>query len=283
MPFIFLAEEAQKSVAFDTVIDKVVDWATNAGIKIVIALILWFISFKIINFLNKRITKSLLKKKTDKTLTKVVNYLISILLKILIVVCLLGYVGIETTSISAVIASIGVGVGMALNGALSNFAGGILIILTRPFKEDDYIQALDNEGTVEDIHIIYTKLRTTDNRVIYLPNGSLSSATIVNYSEKDLRRVDMTFSISYSNDVQKAKDILRDICLNHDLILKEFEPFIRISNHNTSSIDLCVKVWTKNSDYWDVRFDLLELVKKRFDEEKIEIPFNQLDVHIRND
>lgn len=280
---VLLAETQDQLTALEQFIQKVIDWATTAGIKIVIALILWFIFFKLINFLNKRITKKLLKKKTDKTLTKVVNYVIIVGLKILVVICLLGYVGIETTSISAVLASIGVGVGMALNGALSNFAGGLLIIVTRPFRVDDYIKALDEEGTVEDIHIIYTKLRTIDNRVIYLPNGSLSSASIVNYSEKEQRRLDMTFSVSYQADVNKAKGILNDICANHPLIIKDVKPFIRISNHNTSSIDICLKVWTKNEDYWDVYFDMLEEVKKRFDEEKIEIPYNQLDVHIKND
>ena len=280
---VLLAETQDQLTALEQFFQKVIDWATTAGIKIVIALILWFIFFKLINFLNKRITKKLLKKKTDKTLTKVVNYVITVGLKILVVICLLGYVGIETTSISAVLASVGVGVGMALNGALSNFAGGLLIIVTRPFRVDDYIKALDEEGTVEDIHIIYTKLRTIHNRVIYLPNGSLSSASIVNYSEKEQRRLDMTFSVSYQADVNKAKGILNDICANHPLIIKDVKPFIRISNHNTSSIDICLKVWTKNEDYWDVYFDMLEEVKKRFDEEKIEIPYNQLDVHIKND
>lgn len=280
---VLLAETQDQLTALEQFIQKVIDWATTAGIKIVIALILWFIFFKLINFLNKRITKKLLKKKTDKTLTKVVNYVIIVGLKILVVICLLGYVGIETTSISAVLASVGVGVGMALNGALSNFAGGLLIIVTRPFRVDDYIKALDEEGTVEDIHIIYTKLRTIDNRVIYLPNGSLSSASIVNYSEKEQRRLDMTFSVSYQADVNKAKGILNDICANHPLIIKDVKPFIRISNHNTSSIDICLKAWTKNEDYWDVYFDMLEEVKKRFDEENIEIPYNQLDVHIKND
>lgn len=280
---VLLAETQDQLTALEQFFQKVIDWATTAGVKIVIALILWFIFFKLINFLNKRITKKLLKKKTDKTLTKVVNYVITVGLKILVVICLLGYVGIETTSISAVLASVGVGVGMALNGALSNFAGGLLIIVTRPFRVDDYIKALDEEGTVEDIHIIYTKLRTIDNRVIYLPNGSLSSASIVNYSEKEQRRLDMTFSVSYQADVNKAKGILNDICANHPLIIKDVKPFIRISNHNTSSIDICLKVWTKNEDYWDVYFDMLEEVKKRFDEEKIEIPYNQLDVHIKND
>lgn len=280
---VLLAETQDQLTALEQFFQKVIDWATTAGIKIVIALILWFIFFKLINFLNKRITKKLLKKKTDKTLTKVVNYVITVGLKILVVICLLGYVGIETTSISAVLASVGVGVGMALNGALSNFAGGLLIIVTRPFRVDDYIKVLDEEGTVEDIHIIYTKLRTIDNRVIYLPNGSLSSASIVNYSEKEQRRLDMTFSVSYQADVNKAKGILNDICANHPLIIKDVKPFIRISNHNTSSIDICLKVWTKNEDYWDVYFDMLEEVKKRFDEENIEIPYNQLDVHIKND
>lgn len=283
MKLYMLTEEVEtNSEIFGKVVDVIVNWVKTTGIKIIIALVLWFVLFKLINFINKKITKKVLNKKADKTIVKVVNYVISVGLKVLVLVCLLGYVGVETTSISAAIASVGVGVGMALNGALSNFAGGVLLFLTRPFSVDDYIEALDKEGTVEDIHIVYTKLRTTDNRTIYLPNGALSDSTIVNYSEKPQRRLDLTFTVSLDSDVKKVREVLLDICLTHPLILKEKTPFVRISNQSEKGIDFSIKVWTNNSDYWDVRYDVLEEVKERFTKENIIIPYNQLDVHIKN-
>lgn len=282
--YVFLTENAEESTAItlEGIIEKVVDWATSAGIKIVIALLLWFISFRIINFFNKRMTKRLLKKQADKTITKVVNYIITIGLKSLVVLCLLGYVGIETTSISAVLASLGVGVGLALNGALSNFAGGILIFITRPFKVDDYISVDGYEGTVEDIHIIHTKIVTTDKKVIYLPNGNLSSLNIINYSEKDVRRLDFVFPIPHESDLEKAKSILREISENHKLVLEDPQPFVRMSARNTNSTDISVKLYVKNGDYWTVYYDVLEEVKRKFEEEGINVPFNQIDVHMKD-
>lgn len=204
-------------------------------------------------------------------------------LKVLVVIALIGYVGIDTSAITALIASLGVGVGLAINGTLSNFAGGVLILITRPFKDDDYIQACGYEGTVEDIRICHTRLRTTDNKVVYLPNGNLSTSQIVNFSEKDLRRVDLKFSISYSDDFEKAKAIIADVCAQNELILKDPEPSIRVSAQSASSIDISTKVWCKNADYWTVNFDMLENVKKAFDQNGITIPFNQLDVHVVTD
>ena len=200
-----------------------------------------------------------------------------------VVIALIGYVGIDTSAITALIASLGVGVGLAINGTLSNFAGGVLILITRPFKDDDYIQACGYEGTVEDIRICHTRLRTTDNKVVYLPNGNLSTSQIVNFSEKDLRRVDLKFSISYSDDFEKAKAVIADVCAKNELILKDPEPSIRVSAQSASSIDISTKVWCKNADYWTVNFDMLENVKKAFDQNGITIPFNQLDVHIVTD
>ena len=200
----------------------------------------------------------------------------------LVVIALIGYVGIDTSAITALIASLGVGVGLAINGTLSNLAGGILILITRPFKDDDYIDACGYSGTVEDIRICHTKLRTTDNKVIYLPNGKLSTSEIVNYSEKDLRRVDLTFSISYSDDFEKAKKVIEEVWNQNELILKDPAPSVRVSAQSASSIDLTAKVWCKNEDYWTVNFDMLEQVKTAFDQNGIQIPFNQLDVHIKN-
>ncbi len=266
---------------WQAIFNTIINWATTSGIKLVIALLILFISFKIINALARSFTKRCDKKRIDKTISHTLIYIFKIGTKIIITVCLVGYVGIDTSGITALIASVGVCIGLAVNGALSNLAGGVMIIVTRPFKIDDYIEALGHSGTVEDIRITQTKLRTPDNKVVYMPNGSLSSSEIVNYSEKDLRRVDNTFSISYDCDFEKAKEIINGICLEHELILKDPAPFVRVSKHGSSSIDIVTRVWTKSEDYWTVHFDLLEKVKIAFDENGIEIPFDQLDVNIK--
>lgn len=262
--------------------NMLLEWATNTGVKIVIALVIMVISFKIVNVLAKKIVKRAEKKNADKTIFQTLAYVLKIGLKIIIIICLIGYLGIDTSGLTALVASLGVCIGLAVNGALSNFAGGVLIILTRPFRIDDYIEALGYSGTVVDIHITNTKLLTPDNKVIYLPNGTLANAEIVNYSEKDLRRVDFMFSIGYSDDFEKAKQIITGICVAHELALKDPQPFVRVKEHGSSSINITARVWVKNADYWTVYFDITEAVKTAFDKEGIEIPFNQLDVNIKN-
>ena len=265
------------------ILDTIVNWALNTGIKLIIAVILLFISFKIINWIGKKIEKSPEKGKMDKTIAKVLAYIFKLGMKIVVAICLVGYVGIDTSGLAALVTSFGVCIGLAVNGAVSNLAGGVVIILTRPFKVDDFIEAQGHSGVVEDIHITCTRVRTGDNKVVYIPNGPLSSGTIVNYSEKATRRVDFTFSIGYGDDFEKAKKIITDICSAHELVLKDQPIFVRVAAHGASSIDLVTRVWVNSGDYWTVNFDILEAVKTAFDKEGIEIPFNQLDVHVKKD
>ncbi len=268
---------------FQQMIDSIVSWATSTGIKLLIAIAILIVSFIIIKVVFKRLEKRFLKsKRIDKTITKTLLHASKWILKILVVVCLIGYLGIDTSGISALIASLGVCIGLAVNGALSNIAGGILILLTHPFRDDDFIDANGYSGTVEDIRLTHTVLRTADNKLVYIPNGTLSSGTVVNYSRKPTRRVDLTFTISYEADFEKAKQLVLDECGKHELILKDPAPMARVSNHLDSAIELTVRVWTKNENYWDVYFDMNENIKKLFDENKIEIPYNQLDVHVKN-
>ena len=264
----------------ENTLDIIVSWATNTGLKLLIALVLMFVSFKIINWVAKRIIKNGEKKKLDKTIIKTISYLVKIGGKVIVTVCLVGYVGIDTSGLSALVASLGVTVGLALNGALGNLAGGMLIILTRPFRLDDYIEAMGYSGTVEAINLTNTKLCTPDNKVVYLPNGSLSSASIVNYSEKDIRRVDNTFEIAKDADVEKAKQILHEIASNHELVLKNPEPYVRITAHNVNSTGLTLRVWVNNQDYWTVNADVLESVKTAFDQNGIVMPIQQVDVKV---
>ena len=264
-------------------LNTVIGWATTAGMRIVIALVLMFVSFKVINYIGRRIEKSAKRKNADKTIVRTLAYLFKIGMKILVVITLIGYVGFDTSGLTALVASLGVCVGLAVNGALANLAGGVLIILTRPFRIDDFIEAQGYCGTVEDIRMTNTKLRTPDNKVIYIPNGALSSGSVVNYSVMDIRRVDEVFSISYKTDFQKAKQIITEIAEAHPLVLKDREIFVRVSEHADSSINITSRVWVNSADFWTVKFDMLEAVKERFDAEGIEIPFNQVDVHIKND
>lgn len=261
------------------------DWITNIGIKVLISIIILVASFTLINFIGKKIAKKGKKleasKKIDKTVYKTMSYVFKIALKIFIVIALISYMGIDTSGITAFIASLGVGIGLAINGTLSNFAGGVLLLITRPFRVDDYIATCGYEGTVEDILICNTKLRTVDNKVIYLPNGNLSTSEIVNFSEKDIRRVDIVFSISYSDNLEKAKSIILETAKNNPLIIDAPEPTVRMSEQSSSSIDLLAKFWCNNSDYWTVKFDMLENVKIAFDANGISKPYNQIDVHVK--
>ena len=261
----------------------VIDWVTSAGIKIVISLVILLISYPIINAVFNKIQKKIVDaKKLDYTLAKTLCNAAKIGLKVLVAVCLVGYLGIETSGIAAFIASLGVCVGLAVNGTLSNLAGGILILLTRPFNVGDYIKAQGEEGVVEDILIYATKIVTLDNKVVYLPNANLSTGTIVNYSAKELRRVDFDFSVA-GNDPEKCRELLLGVCEKEALVLKDPAPFARVSDYGAGNgVKITLRAWCKSAEYWDTYFALLENVQKTFEAEGIVIPFNQLDVHIKN-
>lgn len=267
--------------------ETVLGWLTTTGIKILVALLILIVAFTLINRISKQIEKRSRKqeetKHVDKTVYRTLGYIAKIGLKILVVLSLVAYLGIDTGAITALIASLGVGVGLAVNGTFSNLAGGMLLLFTRPFKDGDYIAANGYEGYVEDIFICNTKIRTNDNKIVYLPNGKLSTSEIVNYTEKNTRRVDLTYSISYADDFEKAEQIVKDVAAANPKILQEPAPKARITAHSASSIDLFSPVWCKTEDYWDVLFDMNEQVKKAFDLNGISIPFNQMDVHVKND
>jgi len=265
-------------------LSTIAEWATGTGIKIVVALVVLLIAFRIIDVVGKRLGAKLSgRQKLDETLTRTLIYAFRIALKIVVVACLVGYLGIETSGISAVIASLGVTVGLAVNGTLANLAGGVMLLITRPFKIGDYIIAQGNEGSVEDIRICYTKIVTIDNKVVWLPNSSLSTGTIVNCNGKDLRRVDLTFSVG-GNDPVKVRKLLLDVCANTDKVLQEPAPFARITDYGAGNgVKLQMRAWCHASDYWDAYFNLLDGVQQSFDANGVVVPFNQLDVHIKND
>ena len=261
------------------IIEALRNWAMSTGIKIVAALLILLISFRIVTLISRRIEKKLEKSgKFDKTLVRTLSYAGRIVVKIVIATCLVGWLGIDTTGI----ASLGVGVGLAVNGALSNFAGGILLLVTRPFRVGDYIAAQGTEGIVEDIRIISTKIVTLDNKVVHLPNGALSAGNIVNYSEKDIRRVDLVFSVA-GNDPDVVRKLIADVCEADEKVLKDPAVFVRVSDYGAGNgVKVTMRAWCKTEQYWDTYFDLLNGVQKTFEANNIVIPFNQLDVHIKN-
>lgn len=268
-----------------SLLETLLSWCLGTGLKIIISLLILVISFRVINVISRKIERRTRNdNKHDKTITKVLTYVGKVGAKIIVIICIVGYLGIDTSGLTALVTSLGVCAGLAVNGALSNLAGGVLILFTRPFKIDDYIEVegSDISGTVEDIQIVCTKLRTPDNKTIYVPNGTLSNSNIINYSEKDTRRIGFTFSISYDNDFERAKAIVMDICTSHELVLADPAPFVRLSEHGQSGLVITARVWVKSDDYWTVHFDILEEVKKNFDENGITIPYNQLDVHIKD-
>ena len=265
------------------VTETVIEWASTMGIKIVIALVLLWVSFTIISAVCKKLKVTLEKQeKLDTTLTNTLCHLASIALKGLVIICLIGYLGIETSGLSAVVASLGVCAGLAVNGTLSNLAGGVMILVTRPFKVGDYISAQGVEGAVENIYICNTRIITVDNKTIYLPNSALSTGTIINFSELENRRVDLDFSVA-GNDPAVVRKCLLNICDKEPLVLKDPEPFARITDYGAGNgMKITLRAWCKTADYWDTYFNLLDAAQKEFDKENIVVPFSQLDVHMKN-
>ena len=271
-----------KSMTLETIVKRIIDWTFTGGLKLIIGTLAIVIGFKIINKLSKRFINLAEKRNVDMTLIKFIKSFISYTLKILLVLIIAGsYWKLELSGLAAIVASAGVAIGLALQGSLSNFAGGFIILLLRPFKVGDYIQTGQFEGTVEQIGVFYTSLTTIDNKVVLIPNGSLSNGSLVNYSAKDTRRVDLVFAVSYESDILKVRGILKDIVQQHRLVLDYPEPFVGLLEQADSSLNFAVRVWVNTPDYWTVYFDLLEEVKLRFDKEEISIPYPQIDLHLK--
>lgn len=250
---------------------------TAIAIKLLIAFILLGIGFKI-----SKVISSMLGKKLEKSMSRDASFfitkLLEVLLKVAVLISLISYLGIPTTSFVAILGAAGLAIGFALQGSLGNFAGGVLILILKPFNSGDFIDGAGHTGTVKEIHIFYTKLVTLDNKVIIIPNAQLSNNSIVNYSINDTRRVDLSFGVAYKEDLNVVKNVLEDIIAQHSLILDNPGAFVRLGELGDSSINFTVRVWVKSEDYWQVHFDLIEETKKRFDKENIEIPYPHLDV-----
>jgi len=254
--------------------------ATDLLIKLVVALFVLIIGFRLIAWLEKSFKKEHKFSKLDKSVKGFLISFVVIALKILLVVIVLSIIGVPMASLVTIIGSCAVAIGLALQGGLSNIAGGLMILIFKPFKVGDYIAVTNYEGTVKSITMFYTTIITVDNKTVQLPNGSLSNNEIVNYSSNDTRRVDLTISVSYKSKIDRVKEILNKIVSEHELIMHDEEITIRLKEHADSSLVFVVRVWTKTENYWKVYFDLMETIKEEFDKHKIEIPYPQLDVHL---
>jgi small conductance mechanosensitive channel len=252
------------------------DW----GGRIIAAILILIIGRWTAAWIRKVFQRTLEARKVDQTIVSFLGNMGYMLLMTLVVLMAIGKLGVNTTSLVAVVGAAGLAVGLALQGSLSNFASGVLLIIFRPFKAGDYVEAGGSAGTVEEIQVFCTKIRTGDNKQIVIPNSSVLGGNIVNYSAKETRRVDLVFGIGYDDDLRRAKSLLQEIVGADERILKEPEPLVAVTELADSSVNFVVRAWVKTGDYWPVHFHLLETVKLRFDEEGISIPYPKRDVHL---
>lgn len=267
---------------FQGIWEKIVELATTYGIKLILAIVVLIIGLMIIKSITKGLVRVMKRANVNESLIPFLRSLSSIGLKIMLFISVLGMVGVEMTSFIAVIGAAGLAVGLALQGTLQNFAGGVIILLFKPYKVGDYIDTNGYSGSVKEIQIFTTVLNTPDNKTIIIPNSPIATGSLVNYSAQTTRRVDFTFGIGYEDDIEKARKVLLAMLDRHDKIKSDPAPFVRVVELADSSVNFAVRAWVEAPDYWDVYFDITEQVKKDFDKEGISIPYPQTDLHIYN-
>jgi small conductance mechanosensitive channel len=260
--------------------EKGVDLGIDLGIKVATALAIFLIGKFLIKILVRGISKVMQKQGVDKTLETFICNLVRISLMVVVVIAAIGAIGIQTTSFIAIFGAAGLAVGLALQGSLSNFASGVLIVLFRPYRVGDFIEAAGIAGSVEQVQILTTILKTGDNKQIIVPNSQVMDSIITNYSANDTRRVDMVVGVGYDDDLDKVRKTLEELLAADERVLPEPAPLIAVSALADSSVNFVVRPWVKSADYWGVMFEMTEAIKKRFDKEGISFPFPQQDVHL---
>lgn len=270
-------------MTWEQFINKMEDFAIAAGMKLLWALVILIVGKIIIKLILKVVRRTRFMRKAELSVSRFLLTFIRIILEIVLILTIVAVLGVPMSSMVAVIASAAAAIGLALQGALSNFAGGIMILIFHPFHLDDFIDAGGFSGTVIDIGIFYTVLKTPDNKNVTIPNGTIMAQPVTNFSAHPIRRLELAFPVAYGTDVEKTRAILLDEVSKHKMVLSDPAPFARLSAHEDSSMTFLVRVWVKRENYWTVHFDLMEAIHKRMDAEGIKIPFNQLDVHISDD
>lgn len=261
---------------------QLLDFGIRAGERILIAVLVFIVGRFLITMLNKFIRRLMDKRKVDISIKTFVKSLVNILLTILLIISVVGALGVETTSFAALLASAGVAVGMALSGNLQNFAGGLIVLLFKPYKVGDWIESQGVSGTVKEIQIFHTILTTGDNKTIYVPNGAMSSGVVTNYNTQTTRRVEWIIGIDYGEDYEKVRQIVADILTADKRILNDPAPFIALHALDASSVNVIARVWVNSPDYWGVYFDVNKTIYETFNKEGINFPFPQLTVHQGN-
>ena len=272
-----------KGVDVEQLLSKLLDWGIEVGKDLLGAISIYIVGRFIIKQVGRLLARILEKRKLEISVQTFLRSLVSILLNLILAFAIVSRLGVETTSFAALLASAGVAIGMALSGNLSNFAGGLIILVFKPFKVGDYIEGQNANGTVREIQIFHTILTTVDNKVIYVPNGALSSNAITNYSKQETRRAEWVFGVEYGEDFEKVKAVLQRIIDADPRILKDPAPMIALGALSASSVDIKVRAWAKTADYWDVYFDMNKIVYDTFNKEGIGFPFPQLTVHQAKD
>ncbi|SET33621.1 mechanosensitive ion channel family protein [[Clostridium] polysaccharolyticum] len=277
------AEEIEKKILwFGGIRDKLIEGALAFAFKIVIALLIYFIGKKVIKWILSFTKRCIQRTNVEEGVSKFILSLMRAILYVILFVSIIGQLGMPTTSFVAILGSAGVTIGLALQGSLSNFAGGILILLLKPFRVGDYIIVSGLEGTVLGIDIFYTKLLTGDNRYVVIPNGSLSNSNLINVTNEPVRRLDLLIDVDYSSNIKKVREILQKIAADSEFVLQEeHQSDIYVNSFEASSIQMGYRVWVKTEDYFKAKCAILENVKETFDKENISIPFNQLDVRVQ--
>lgn len=263
----------------ELIIEKLIDQAINVGKNILAAILVYIVGRFLISLLKKMMTSMMERRKVEATIQSFLHSVVNILLNILLIIAVIGALGINTTSFAALLASAGVAIGMALSGNLQNFAGGLIVLLFKPYKVGDWIEAQGVSGTVSEIQIMHTLLTTIDNKVVYVPNGAMSSGTIINYSRKDTRRIEWIVGVDYGEDVDKVKSIVNTLIDKDERILKDPAPFIALHALDSSSVNITIRVWVPTKDYWNVYFEMNKNIYDEFNRQGVNFPFPQLTIH----
>ena len=277
-----LLAAVEASSKLEEAIRSLVEHGSQLGFTIIKALIVFLVGRLVINLLNKLVRKILSKRDIDPSVKTFVGSLVNVSLTILLIISVVGALGVQTTSFAALLASAGVAVGMALSGNLQNFAGGLIVLLFKPYKVGDWIESQGVSGTVKEIQIFHTILTTGDNKVIYIPNGAMSSGVVTNYNTQTTRRVEWIVGVDYGEDYDKVQQIVTDILAADKRILKDPAPFIALHALDASSVNVVARVWVNSADYWGVYFDINKAIYATFNEKGINFPFPQLTVHQGN-
>ena len=278
-----VAGEAEKIVLdksqLDTILQQMINWCVEAGKNILVAAIVFIIGRFIVSFLNRLLAGMLERRHVETTIQTFLKSLVNILLMVLLVISVVSALGINTTSFAALLASAGVAIGMALSGNLQNLAGGLIILLFRPYKVGDWVEGQGTAGTVAEIQIFHTILITADNKTVYVPNGAMSSGVITNYSRKDTRRVEWVIGVEYGTSTDDVRNLLRTLLAADKRVLADPEPFIAVNALADSSVNILIRAWVKQEDYWGVYFDMNKVIYEEFNRAGLSFPFPQLTIH----